>query len=92
MSHAEEYLAEATKIIDRLDTQIVEDIVELLLTVRERGGRLFFLGSGGGAGHASHAVNDFRKIGGIECYTPNDNVAELTARNNDGGWNTGCSP
>ena len=86
MSHAEEYLAEATKIIDRLDTQIVEDIVELLLTVRERGGRLFFLGSGGGAGHASHAVNDFRKIAGIESYSPSDNVSELTARVNDEGW------
>ena len=86
MSHAEEYLAEATKIIDRLDTQIVEDIAELLLTVRERGGRLFFLGSGGGAGHASHAVNDFRKIAGIESYSPSDNVSELTARVNDEGW------
>ena len=86
MSHAEEYLAEATKIIDRLDTQIVEDIAELLLTVRERGGRLFFLGSGGGAGHASHAVNDFRKIAGIESYAPTDNVSELTARVNDEGW------
>ena len=86
MSHAEEYLAEATKIIDRLDTQIIEDIAELLLTVRERGGRLFFLGSGGGAGHASHAVNDFRKIAGIESYSPSDNVSELTARVNDEGW------
>ena len=86
MSHTEEYLAEATKIIDRLDTQIVEDIAELLLTVRERGGRLFFLGSGGGAGHASHAVNDFRKIAGIESYSPSDNVSELTARVNDEGW------
>ena len=86
MSHAEEYLAEATKIIDRLDTQIMEDMAELLLTVRERGGRLFFLGSGGGAGHASHAVNDFRKIAGIESYSPSDNVSELTARVNDEGW------
>ena len=88
MSHAEEYLAEATQIIDGLDTPIIEDIAQLLLTVRERGGRLFFLGSGGGAGHASHAVNDFRKIAGIESYAPTDNVSEITARINDEGWDS----
>ena len=88
MSHAEEYLSEATQIIDGLDTPIIEDIAQLLLTVRERGGRLFFLGSGGGAGHASHAVNDFRKIAGIESYAPTDNVSEITARINDEGWDS----
>jgi len=63
-------------------------MVDLLVALRERGGRLFFLGVGGGAGHASHAVNDFRKIAGIEAYTPTDNISELTARVNDDGWET----
>jgi D-sedoheptulose 7-phosphate isomerase len=63
-------------------------MVELLLRVRERGGRIFFLGVGGGAGHASHAVNDFRKIAGFEAYAPTDNVSELTARINDDGWDS----
>jgi D-sedoheptulose 7-phosphate isomerase len=61
-------------------------MIELLLEIRAQGGRVFFLGVGGGAGHASHAVNDFRKIAGIECYAPTDNVSELTARINDDGW------
>ena len=86
MSYTEEYLAEATQIIDRLDVGAIDKMVELLVAVRDRGGRLFFLGAGGGAAHASHAVNDFRKIAGIEAYTPTDNVSELTARINDDGW------
>ena len=86
MSYTEEYLTEATQIIGRLDVGAIDKMVELLLAVRDRGGRLFFLGAGGGAAHASHAVNDFRKIAGIEAYTPTDNVSELTARINDDGW------
>jgi D-sedoheptulose 7-phosphate isomerase len=66
----------------------MEVMAEALVAVRERGGRIFFIGVGGGAGHASHAVNDFRKIAGFECYTPTDNVSELTARINDDGWET----
>ena len=86
MAYTQDYLAEATQIIGELDCETVDKIVELLISVRERGGRLFFLGAGGGAGHASHAVNDFRKIAGIESYSPTDNVSELTARINDDGW------
>jgi len=71
-----------------LDANAIEQMVQRLVAVRERRGRLFILGVGGGAGHASHAVNDFRKIVGIECYAPTDNVSELTARTNDEGWAT----
>jgi D-sedoheptulose 7-phosphate isomerase len=83
-----EYFEEATQIIRKLDHTQIERILELLLEVRRQKGRIFFLGVGGGAGHASHAVNDFRKIAGIECYAPTDNVSELTARINDEGWDT----
>ena len=83
-----QYLDEAIEILKQLDQTAIERIVELLVRTRERGGRVFFLGVGGGAGHASHAVNDFRKIDGIEAYTPSDNVSELTARINDEGWET----
>ena len=86
MSYATQYLSEARVIIGKLDAEAIEKMAALLASVRERGGRLFFLGSGGGAGHASHAVNDFRKITGIESYSPSDNVSELTARINDDGW------
>jgi D-sedoheptulose 7-phosphate isomerase len=86
MSYTASYLAEASQILNRLDMAAINRMVGLLVTLRERGGRLFFLGVGGGAGHASHAVNDFRKIAGIEAYTPTDNVSELTARVNDDGW------
>jgi D-sedoheptulose 7-phosphate isomerase len=86
MSYTASYLAEASQILNRLDMAAINRMVGLLVTLRERGGRLFFLGVGGGAGHASHAVNDFRKIAGIEAYTPTDNVSELTARINDDGW------
>jgi D-sedoheptulose 7-phosphate isomerase len=86
MSYTTDYLSEASQILAKLDVETIERMVNLLVALRERGGRLFFLGVGGGAGHASHAVNDFRKIAGIEAYTPTDNVSELTARVNDDGW------
>ena len=82
------YLQEAREIIDTIDTKQVEKMVVLLKTIRKKKGRLFFLGVGGGAAHASHAVNDFRKICGFEAYAPTDNVAELSARVNDDGWET----
>src|SRR5438093_3896089 len=88
MSFATEYLAEAKQIIEQLDAAVIEQMAGLLADLRTRGGRLFILGVGGSAGHASHAVNDFRKIAGIEAYTPTDNVSELTARINDDGWET----
>ncbi len=91
MSYAEQYFAEATRILEQLDANVVEKLVALLAELRQRGGRLFILGVGGGAGHASHAVNDFRKICGIESYTPTDNVSELTARVNDDGWESSFS-
>jgi len=86
MSFVDDYLREVAQIIERLDRAAIERMITLLSDLRERGGRLFILGVGGGAGHASHAVNDFRKIAGIEAYTPTDNVSELTARINDDGW------
>jgi D-sedoheptulose 7-phosphate isomerase len=88
MSFASSHLSETKQIIDRLDVEIIERIAGLLSKAREDGGRLFFLGVGGSAGNCSHAVNDFRKIVGIEAYTPTDNVSELTARTNDEGWET----
>jgi len=88
MSYISQYLDEASEILRRIDRTSIERTLELILKVRRAGGRIFFLGVGGGAGHASHAVNDFRKIAGIECYTPTDNVSELTARINDDGWET----
>jgi D-sedoheptulose 7-phosphate isomerase len=83
-----EYFAEAHRVIDGIDIGAAEAIAQALAAVRERGGRLFILGVGGSAGNASHAVNDFRKIAGIEAYAPTDNVSELTARVNDDGWAT----
>lgn len=80
------YLSEVCSIAASIDPERIERMVQVLCDVRSRGGRLFFLGVGGGAGHAGHAVNDFRKIAGIECYSPSDNVSELTARINDDGW------
>jgi D-sedoheptulose 7-phosphate isomerase len=88
MTFTGQYLLEAKHIIDQLDQTQIERMAELLVQLREREGRLFLLGVGGGAGHASHAVNDFRKIAGIESYSPSDNVSELTARTNDEGWET----
>jgi D-sedoheptulose 7-phosphate isomerase len=86
MSYAEIYLQEAAEILRRLDTTAIERVASLLAQVKADGGRLFFLGVGGSAANCSHAVNDFRKIVGVECYAPTDNVAELTARTNDEGW------
>ena len=86
MSYAERYLQEASEIIRSLDTTAIERLASLLAQIKADGGRLFFLGVGGSAANCSHAVNDFRKIAGIECYAPTDNVAELTARANDEGW------
>jgi len=88
MDYIQQYLEEAVVIIRNMDRQGVQDIVDQLFELRERGGRLFLLGVGGGAGHASHAVCDFRKIAQIEAYAPSDNVSELTARVNDDGWET----
>jgi D-sedoheptulose 7-phosphate isomerase len=82
------YVAETIEILRALDQEAVERVARGLAAVRDRGGRLFVLGVGGSAGHASHAVNDFRKICGIEAYAPTDNVSELTARINDDGWAT----
>ena len=86
MSYAEQYLNEVKKVVDSFDAVIIERMVESLIDLRIRGGRIFFLGVGGSAANASHTVNDFRKICGIEAYTPTDNVSELTARTNDNGW------
>jgi D-sedoheptulose 7-phosphate isomerase len=88
MSHVTQFLAEAKEIIDGLDTEAIERMVSLVEQTRVQGGRLFILGVGGSAANASHAVNDFRKIVGIEAYAPTDNVSELTARTNDEGWST----
>lgn len=88
MSFVSDYLGEAAQIIERLDRGAVDEMIRLLADLRTRQGRLFILGVGGGAGHAAHAVGDFRKIAGIEAYAPSDNMAELTARVNDEGWNT----
>jgi D-sedoheptulose 7-phosphate isomerase len=83
-----EYLAETIAIAEQLDHSQVAALADELVGVRSRGGRLFAVGSGGGAGHASHAVADLRKLAGIEAYTPTDNISELTARINDDGWET----
>jgi D-sedoheptulose 7-phosphate isomerase len=88
MNYIDQYIREAIAILEAIDESAIQRILNLLVQLRVRGGRLFFLGVGGGAGHASHAVNDFRKIAGIEAYTPSDNVSELTARVNDEGWET----
>jgi len=82
------YLQEAKRIIDQIDVAAVDRMTQLLAELRDTRGRLFLIGVGGGAGHAGHAVNDFRKICGIESYAPSDNVSELTARANDEGWET----
>jgi D-sedoheptulose 7-phosphate isomerase len=88
MSFTGQFLAEVREILARLDVAAIEKVVEALARVRDRGGRLFILGVGGSAANAAHAVNDFRKIAGIEAYSPTDNVSELTARTNDEGWET----
>lgn len=88
MTYTAKYINQASQVLQQLDQESIERVLELLLSVKSNSGRIFFLGVGGGAGHASHAVNDFRKIAGIESYTPTDNVSELTARINDDGWET----
>lgn len=88
MNYTKKHLKETSNIIEKLDTKIIENIVNLLAKIKSKGGRIFFLGVGGSAGNCSHAVNDFRKIVGVECYAPTDNVSELTARTNDEGWST----
>jgi len=88
MNFSQTYLAEAAQIAAKLDASEIEKMAQRLADVRQRGGRLFILGVGGSAGNASHAVNDFRKIVGLEAYAPTDNVSELTARTNDEGWAT----
>jgi len=86
MNHSQQFLSEARQIIDQIDPDITERMVSLIDQTRQLQGRLFILGVGGSAANASHAVNDFRKIVGIEAYAPTDNVSELTARTNDEGW------
>jgi D-sedoheptulose 7-phosphate isomerase len=86
MSYTDEYLEEVKLIAAGVNRTSVEKMVDIIFDIRRKGGRLFFLGVGGGAGNSSHAVNDFRKIAGIESYSPCDNVSELTARVNDTGW------
>ncbi|WAC04342.1 MAG: SIS domain-containing protein [Methanoregula sp.] len=88
MSYTEQYLDEVKQIVDRIDTAEIEKIIRVLKTVRKEKGRIFFIGVGGSAGNASHAVNDFRKLAGFEAYSPVDNVSELMARTNDEGWDT----
>jgi len=85
---ADQYLEESKSIIEKLDLSAIEKMTMLLIDLQKRKGRLFLMGVGGGAGHAGHAVNDFRKLAGIEAYSPSDNVSELTARTNDEGWDT----
>ncbi len=86
MSYTQQHLNETAEIIRRIDVGAIERMVALLGEVKQKGGRIFFIGVGGSAGNCSHAVNDFRKIAGIESYAPTDNVSELTARTNDEGW------
>ena len=88
MNYAQQHLNEVVEIIRKIDVAAIEKMADLLSVVKADGGRIFFLGVGGSAGNCSHAVNDFRKIAGIESYAPTDNVSELTARTNDEGWAT----
>jgi len=88
MTYSDKHLAESIEIIKKIDKSKIEKIVDLILDIKKQKGRIFFLGVGGSAGNCSHAVNDFRKIVGIECYAPTDNVSELTARTNDEGWDS----
>jgi len=88
LNFTREYLAEAGTVLDAIDPEAIEAVVEIVAQARTNGGRVFFLGVGGSAANASHAVNDFRKIAEIEAYAPTDNIAELTARANDDGWET----
>ena len=86
MNYAQQHLKEVAEIVQKMDVAAIETMADLLAGIKQKGGRLFFIGVGGSAGNCSHAVNDFRKIVGIESYAPTDNVSELTARTNDEGW------
>jgi D-sedoheptulose 7-phosphate isomerase len=88
MSFSQDFLKKTALVADTIDPEAIEKMASILAEVRDRGGRVFFIGSGGGAGHASHAVCDFRKLAGIQAICPTDNVSELTARINDEGWET----
>ena len=88
MTYSKKYLSEVIDITKQIDPEKIENIVDIILNIKKKKGRIFFLGVGGSAGNCSHAVNDFRKIVGIESYTPTDNVSELTARTNDDGWSS----
>ena len=88
MTYTSQYIQEAIQILEQMDQSVIDHMVGLIRELRAAGGRLFFIGVGGGAGHLSHAVCDFRKIAGIEAYTPADNMSELSARVNDDGWET----
>ena len=88
MNFIDQYITDSKSILDKIDKNQISTMISIIIETRSTNGRLFILGVGGGAGHASHAVNDFRKICGIEAYTPTDNVSELTARINDDGWDT----
>jgi len=92
MNYPKRYFEEVQEIAKSIDLELIEKMIQIILDVKEKSGRLFFIGVGGSAANCTHAVNDFRKIGGIECYTPVDNVAELTARTNDEGWDTVFAP
>lgn len=91
MMFVQNYLSQVSHIAQSIDLDAVESVVAILKEVRKQKGRLFFIGSGGGAGHASHATCDFRKLGGFEAYCPTDNISELTARINDDGWESSLS-
>jgi D-sedoheptulose 7-phosphate isomerase len=88
MNYTQEHLQETVAVVRQLDVAAIEGLVSVLAQIQAQRGRIFFLGVGGSAGNCSHAVNDFRKLLGIECYTPTDNVSELTARINDDGWDS----
>ena len=88
MSFSQDHLFETIEIIQQISTEKIEEMIQILLEVKQSGGRLFVLGVGGSAANASHAVNDFRKLAGLESYAPTDNISELTARTNDEGWST----
>ena len=88
MSYTRQHLDEARDVLNQIDEKVIDNIIEILSTLKQNEGRLFVLGVGGSAANASHAVNDFRKLAGIETYAPTDNVAEITARTNDEGWET----
>ena len=92
MEYAKRYFEEVKTIAKSIDIEVIEKMVQIILEVKQNKGRIFFIGVGGSAANCTHAVNDFRKIGGIECYTPTDNVAEITARTNDEGWENVYAP